>query len=164
MQKRQPSANGASPRSLFVHKLVPCFSQRAQSLFQKVFFDQHVIGVVGGDREDRNCAGREWANERAQDACLRKRKRSFEFQACPAGITLDSRWNFFLRANYREFIVTAGNRGEGTFARPDGNRCASRQLANCENSLEPAKFEWQFYSLAASSCTCAIMWSRSRLE
>lgn len=116
-------------------KFVAGVAEHVQGLGQEAFFDQDVIGVIGGDGEDGDGVGTERSDERGENSGLGKSEWTLEFEADPSGVGFDSGGDAGLRADNREFLVGVCDRKKMSVG-PGRDRFGSRQLTDGEEAGE----------------------------
>ena len=121
-------------------------SRRAQRLdrsLQVLRLDQHIIGIKGRDREDRNLRFRKRLQERRQHTGHHKRKRPFQLQRQPTALGAYSIWNAIFGTNDGEFIACAHHAEEFAFVfrRPSGNAGIGGKPTRCQTFRKNTFFQ-----------------------
>src|SRR5215472_4545389 len=108
-----------------LYRLVAGFLQNLHCFFDPVILDQNVVGVEGRDGEDGNRTIGKRLNERSKNACLRKRKWSFQLEASPVILVLNVSRNLRGEADDRYLVSSTSNRKEFALRGPrrDGRCC-----------------------------------------
>src|SRR5579872_3627377 len=113
--------------------------QRIERRSSPFFLNQHIIRVIGRNREDWNALRREWFDKREQHPRLREREWPMQLQAHPVMLDLDAVRKMNGRTHNGQFIPDSGDRCELALRRPFGHwfvRCLAHDGVRLSQAAE----------------------------
>lgn len=133
---------GLNCRITDLNKLMACGLQQVNNTFRTVFWNQHVVGVVGRNGKDRNAIAGERFDERQEYSRQRERVRAFQFETDPVMRRMHVSGKIVSGANDGEFVCRARDRREFAPRCPVRDGCIRRKAHDRVRTSEPAKFEF----------------------
>src|SRR5579872_2261419 len=133
--------------------------QRIERRSSPFFLNQHIIRVIGRNREDWNALRREWFDKREQHPRLREREWPMQLQAHPVMLDLDAVRQMNGRTHNGQFIPGSGDRCELALRRPFGHwffRCLAHDGVRLSQAAE---FELMSHeNRTYQNCTFILRW------